>query len=184
MYNFIGNSKHSPIPKRKPFVIIQMGQVRTGTTFLVNLLYGFLCPNEPIHGVWTEEDPLIPFGRVSIFKTHMLDTEYFINKYSHLYDFLFIVTERNQTLSFKHRVIKVQFVEVNETPILSIDQIVKKMYLKLQPAIPVPLNIVAGKQRILDMNRLYETIREKPFEYIDTFYHIHGHHRHGHRDKS
>ena len=88
---------------QKDIIIIQTGFKRAGTTFLVNLLYGFIAPNEAIHGFFDIEEPLESFSKYNIYKSHMLNIDDIINKYSDKYQLYFIISERDEKIDEKYK---------------------------------------------------------------------------------
>ena len=58
------------------FRIIQSSPVRTGSTVLLNLIHGFLSPNECIH--WNSE---VLIDKFLITKTHNTNIDYWENNY-------------------------------------------------------------------------------------------------------
>ena len=73
----------------KEIKIIQVSPKHTGSTLLVNLIHGFLCPNENVH---CEIEDIIDDYLVT--KTHNTDIEDFEQKYPN-YKLYFIMSERN-----------------------------------------------------------------------------------------
>jgi hypothetical protein len=169
----------------KDIIIIQTGFKRSGTTFLVNLLYGFIIPNEAIHGYFDiEDEQLEPFSECSIFKSHILNIEDIINKYSNKYQLYFIITERDKKIDEKYKelynvLIFDYYKELLETEDNSIQNIIDNAYIKL--SLFLPDNIYLSKEwainRINNMNNIYEEIKECDFSYIDDFFALHGSHR-------
>ena len=54
---------------------------------------------------------------------------------------------------------------------------VENIYNKINKMLKIELSIEGGINRIIAMNKRYEEIKDKPFDYIDDFFEIHGHHR-------
>jgi len=168
----------------KDIIIIQTGLKRTGTTFLVNLLYGFIIPDEAIHGYFNIEDPIEPFSKCSIFKSHILNIEDIINKYSNKYQLYFIIAERYEKIDEKYKelhnvLIFDYYKELLESDDNSIQNIVDNAHKKL--SLFLPDNIYLSKEfainRINNMNNVYEEIKDYDFSYIDDFFALHGRHR-------
>ena len=169
---------------QKDIIIIQTGFKRTGTTFLVNLLYGFIAPNEAIHGFFDIEEPLESFSKYSIFKSHMLNIEDIINKYSDKYQLYFIIAERDEKIDEKYKelhnvLIFDYYKELLETKDNSIQNIVDSSYEKLSLFLPdeIHLSKESAINRINNMNSVYEEIKDYDFSYIDDFFALHGSHR-------
>jgi hypothetical protein len=170
---------------QKDIIIIQTGFKRTGTTFLVNLLYGFIAPNEAIHGFFDiEEYSLQPFSKCSIFKSHMLNIDDIINKYSDKYQLYFIISERDEKIDEKYKelhnvLIFDYYKELLETKDNSIQNIVDNAYEKLSLFLPdeIHLSKESAINRINNMNNVYEEIKDYDFSYINDFFALHGRHR-------
>ena len=169
---------------QKDIIIIQTGFKRTGTTFLVNLLYGFIAPNEAIHGFFDIEEPLESFSKYSIFKSHMLNIEDIINKYSDKYQLYFIIAERDEKIDEKYKelhnvLIFDYYKELLETKDNSVQNIVDSSYEKLSLFLPdeIHLSKESAINRINNMNNVYEEIKDYDFSYIDDFFALHGSHR-------
>ena len=169
---------------QKDIIIIQTGFKRTGTTFLVNLLYGFIDPNEAIHGFFDIEEPLESFSKYSIFKSHILNIEDIINKYSDKYQLYFIIAERDEKIDEKYKelhnvLIFDYYKELLETKDNSVQNIVDSSYEKLSLFLPdeIHLSKESAINRINNMNNVYEEIKDYDFSYIDDFFALHGSHR-------
>lgn len=168
----------------KDIIIIQTGFKRSGTTFLVNLLYGFIIPDDPVHGFFDIEEPLEPFSKCSIFKSHLFNIKDIIEKYSDKYQLYFIISERDEKIDEKYKelynvLIFDYYKELLETTDNSIQNIVDNAYKKL--SLFLPDNIYLSKEfavnRINNMNNVYEEIKDYDFSYIDDFFALHGRHR-------
>ena len=173
--------------QNKPIVIIQTSPTRTGSTFLVNLLYGFLIPNERIRFYSDINASLQLFNNfVNIYKCHILEIDAIINKFSHIYELYFICSERdNNVINNKYRnlpnIIIFDYSEINETEFVKLKDIIDNAYDKLKKMLPNKISNKLNKNtalnRIIKMNKLYEEIKDKPFTYIDPFFELHGSHR-------
>ena len=169
---------------QKDIIIIQTGLKRSGTTFLVNLLYGFIIPNEEIRGYFDIENPLQPFSKYSIYKSHLLNIEDIINKYSNKYQLYFIIAERDEKIDEKykelHNVLVFDYYkELLESDDNSIQNIVDNAHKKLSLFLPddIHLSRESAINRINNMNNVYEEIKDYDFSYIDDFFALHGSHR-------
>ncbi len=168
--------------------IIQSSPPQTGSTFLLNIIHGFLCPYESIH--WNTENLIDSF---LITKTHETDLNKFIERYKN-YDLYFVMSERNdekiQKLIDKDyrnmkNVLIINYDEINETKTNTLDNIVNNMFDKFLNFFPKEIipnkdndSIKNGMRgRILFMNRIVEEIKDKPFSHSDGFTGIHGGHR-------
>jgi hypothetical protein len=169
---------------QKDIIIIQTGFKRTGTTFLVNLLYGFIAPNEAIHGFFDIEEPLESFSKYSIYKSHMLNIDDIINKYSDKYQLYFIIAERDEKIDEKYKdfynvLVFDYYKELLETKDNSVQNIVDSSYEKLLLFLPdeIHLSKESAINRINNMNNVYEEIKDYDFSYINDFFALHGRHR-------
>jgi len=168
----------------KDIIIIQTGFKRSGTTFLVNLLYGFIIPNEAVHGYFDIEEPLEPFSEYSIYKSHMLNIEDIIDKYTNKYQLYFIISERDEKIDERYKelhniLIFDYYKELLESEDNPIQNIVDNAYKKLSLFLPDDIHLSKewAINRINNMNNIYEEIKEYDFSYIDDFFALHGSHR-------
>jgi hypothetical protein len=105
----------------KPIVIIQTGHVRTGTTLLTNLLYGFMIPEERVRGYWNLKDDISLFNdKVNIYKSHLLDLHRMNTKLSSKFNLFFVCTERGdltipQEYHIYPNVLIINYDEIEET---------------------------------------------------------------------
>jgi len=167
--------------------IIQASPGHTGSTILVNLLYGLLEPNSDVNFQGKTEN----LGKKFITKTHKLNLDSIINnlKDNEIY---FVMSERNdkkvkKLINQKYRnyknVLIFNFFELLETENNTISQICINAEKKLRKFLPTTaLKYAKGdlqtmKNRIIAMNATYEKIKNEPFSYVNKFYHIHGSHR-------
>lgn len=121
-----------------------------------------------------------------IIKTHQIDLDMLIDRRPK-YDLYFVMTERHIKVNEEHRkypnVLVIDYSEILETDELSIDDIAANVFAKLKTFLPeIPdkpdEELVANMAgRLRAMNARYEEIKDRPFDYFDPFYHIHGHHR-------
>lgn len=185
--------------ERKPILIIQSSHIRTGSTFLVNLLYGFIIPNERIsffinsHETTrtTNDNIQIKYDinklefNVYVLKSHELNFDSIMNTFSDNYNVYFVCSERgdlvidakykqmNNVLTFDY---DTELLETYENPL---ENIINNAYSKLKTFFPD--NVILSKDgaltRIRNMNEFYETMKTKPFSLIDDFYELHGSHR-------
>jgi hypothetical protein len=167
----------------KPPVIIQMGSNRTGSTLLVNLLYGFIIPNEGIR-MFLSIDNLPIFSQCSIVKTHLLDIDGMVDMYNDKYDLYFIISERNgrhtPTSTRECKKLHIKYDDILETETNNLQVIVDTMYNALRDFLPaeIPLSKDTAFKRISEMNTEYERIKDFDFHtYVNYFYELHGSHR-------
>jgi hypothetical protein len=167
-------------------LIIQTSPYHTASTFLVNALYGIIPElfDKKIIGEWVKEWETY-FEDIIVIKSHELNIDNFIKKYSKTYRLFFICSER-QKLNYRidekykkyNNVIVFDFDELNETNEKSIVQIVDNIYFKMTNLIKdLELDKEKCIKRIELMNNRYKEIKEKPFTYIDDFFELHGSHR-------
>jgi len=171
---------------QKPNVIIQTSRTKTGSTVLVNMLYGFIIKNEPIR-FFISVDSIPRYllnNKTNIFKFHKLDIDEFIQKHSDKYNLYFVCSERGDKVideKYNHykNVLIFNYDELLETETYSVEDIVTNAYNKLIGFLPgdIELNKQDAVERIQKMNLLYEEIKNKPFTYADDFYQLHGSHR-------
>lgn len=168
--------------KKQP-VIIQSGACRTGSTILVNLLYGFIIPNEHIR-MFEYVDHLPIFSQYSIVKTHLLCIDEIIELYGDKYDLYFVFSEREgASVPSPNKLcnkLYISYNEILESDTNSISNIVNTLYNKLRDFLPsdIPLSKETALKRIIEMNAEYERIKDYDFHgHINTFYQLHGSHR-------
>ena len=129
----------------KPIVVIQTGPMRTGTTLLVNLLYGFISPHDKIHCLWeTHHDIQVFHNKCNIYKSHCLNIDEFMRYNQEKYDVFFVCTERDdKKIDEKYRnmrnVLLFDYNEILETDSYTTDQIIENTYNKLLAFLPVSL---------------------------------------------
>jgi len=168
----------------KPIVIIQTGHMRTGTTLLVNLLYGFMSPDEKIHCLWEPDHDIHPFHTYNIYKSHNLNIDGFIKHHSETHNLFFVCTERdNKKINQKYKkygnVLVFDYNEILETDSYNMNQIIDNVYDKLREFFPnsVTLDKETCIKRIEKMNEKYAKIENMDFSYVDDFFQLHGRHR-------
>lgn len=168
----------------KPIVIVQTGHMRTGTTLLVNLLYGFMAPDEKIHCLWEPDHPIYPFHKYNIYKSHHLNIDEYMKQHSEKYEIFFVCTERDdKKIPEKYKnnknVLVFDYLEILETEFYNMDQIINATYDKLRGFLPehVFLDKDTCKTRIDKMNEKYAEIENMDFSHVDDFFQLHGRHR-------
>lgn len=173
------------IANQKPIVIIQTGHMRTGTTLLVNLLYGLLVPDEKIHCLWEIHHDIDLFhDKCNIYKSHCLHIDGFMRKYREKYDVFFVCTERDdKKIDRKYKnmpnVLCFDYNELLEIDEYSMNEIIENVYNKLCDFLPhyLSLDKLTCEKRIEKMNQTYKEIENKEFSYVDDFFQLHGRHR-------
>ena len=169
----------------KPIRIIQLSPRCTGSTLLVNMLYGYLQPEKPV--VFGFVHDLQKLKRNYIIKTHDLNIDQWIRLYGKVYKLYFVCSNRGilhidpKYHSYKN-VLVFDYPELLETPENTLDMIIENGYQKLSiflpPHVCEHLNQETAHIRIQKMNERYKEIKNKPFTgYIDDFYQLHGHHK-------
>jgi hypothetical protein len=165
------------------YKIIQASKTRTASTVLINLIHGYMAPNE---GVNYPSEQCLHNHLIS--KTHNINVADLEKKFSN-YKLLFIMSDRDNQLGNyyknKKNILIIKFSELNEKDNYTLDDIINNTYEKLHNFLPEELKSTLDsnetkanmKNRISNMNNLYEQIKNKPFSYFDKFYHIHGKHR-------
>jgi hypothetical protein len=167
-----------------PIVIIQTGHMRTGTTLLVNLLYGFMSPDEKIRCLWEPHHKIHPFNMYNIYKSHNLDIDSYIKHHGDTHNLFFVCTERddkkiNQKYKKYGNVLVFDYNEILETDSYNMNQIIDNVYAKLREFFPnsVTLDKETCIKRIEKMNEKYAEIENMDFSYVDNFFQLHGRHR-------
>ena len=174
----------------KKTIIIQCSPPHTGSTVLVNILNGLVCNNKPITFINFNNKPgymiinnLLKDTDTCIIKTHICNIDRLI-KHLENYRLFFICSERddkiiNSKYYTYNNVLIIKYDEILETPNYSIDNIVSHIHDKLVGFLPseIGLNADEAINRINNMNNTYKLIKDKPFSYVDRFYHLHGSHR-------
>ena len=175
----------------KKTLIIQVSPGGTASTFLVNALYGLIpsLTNKKIFGFWTRDNWEVSFDDhdIIVLKSHNLYLDNLILKYEDQYNLYFICSERKEKGKFidekyksYNNITLFDYEELNETSTNTIPIIINNIYNKiynLDILKNVELDIIASINRIHDMNRCYEEIKNKSFDFIDDFYELHGSHR-------
>jgi len=168
-------------------LIIQTSHYHTGSTFLINALYGLVpeLANCPIIGEWTPNF-MQQFDDIIIVKAHEVNIDLLIRKYnnSSQYKLYFICSERSEKnliipekYKLYNNVVVFDFTELNETKENTIAKIIDHIYSKIHDILNIELNVESGINRIVLMNQRYEEIKTLPFDFIDPFFEIHGSHR-------
>ncbi len=169
----------------KPIRIIQLSPRCTGSTVLVNMLYGYLQPEKPV--VFGFVHDLQKLKRNQIIKTHDLNIDQWMRLYGKVYKLYFVCSNRGilhidpKYHSYKN-VLVFDYPELLETPENTLDLIIENGYQKLSIFLPAHLsehlNQESALLRIQQMNERYKEIKNKSFtNYVDDFYQLHGHHR-------
>jgi hypothetical protein len=176
-------------PEIKKILIIQTSPTHTGSTFLINALYGIIeeINNKSICGEWSDSYKNY-FNNIIVLKCHNTNIDELIKKYSHKYHVYFVCSERpllNKHINCKYKlyenVISFFYRDLLETEKNTIDIIIDNIYNNLKSLLSkhpeIKLNKQNGIERIINMNKRYIEIKDMPFSYIDPFFELHGSHR-------
>ena len=165
--------------------IIQSSPEHTGSTLLLNLIHGFLEPEEKVR--------LGPVQDFLITKTHNINIDELMETYEK-YKLYFIMSERwdekvKRPIPNKYRgygnVLVIKYDDINETSRLSLESIVNNTFARFKTFLPkemiprksgaeIKKNMI---KRIRDMNLLAEQIGDEPTRRLFDFYGIHRGHR-------
>lgn len=168
--------------------IIQTSPSHTGSTVLVNLIYGLLEPESPVEyrgsrRKFTEEKLII--------KTHDQNIDTIMQDLKE-YDLYFVMSERddekeqkliNQKFRKYENVLIFDYTELVETKNKSLQEICENAERKLTSFLPQVImqqakgDLKQMHERISSMNKRYQEIKKEGFSYVDPFYHLHGSHR-------
>lgn len=174
-----------------PIKLLQLSDFRTGSTVLVNLLYGLFAPEQAVQtydGVIEHLEPVL--AQADIVKTHELLKIDAMRTAARAWGYqpYFVCSERRgrglvfpPEFSRRPEVCVFDYAVLNETPQYALPQIVAHVAERLRKFLPEPaaqrMDPAAGLARLEAMNRRYAEIADEPFAYFDPFFHLHGHHR-------
>ena len=168
----------------KPLKIIQVSNPGSGSTVLVNLLMAYFQPYEGVTFMgknYYKEDIL--FNNIVI-KTHDKKINEWINKHKENFDLYFIISDRNDydwgEFYNYDNILFIQYEDILESETNSLENISKEYIVHNRKKV----SIQNGINRINNMNKRYEEIKNKPFEFVDKYYQIHGSHRNNNNDES
>lgn len=176
--------------KKKPIRIIQASPHHTGSTFVYNLLAGFI-DNKPYPMSCRYKPSTLPSALLEdniIIKTHHTHIKDWSNTIKN-YSLYFVCTERNDQKIKSHfipkqykqmlNVLCIPYEDILVTESQKLNDVIKKIYEKVVNFLPpeMDLNYQQGYDRVVAMNNLYQKIKDKPFSYFDNFYGLHGGHR-------
>ena len=168
--------------------VILASPPHTGSTPLLNLVHGFLMPDEPRH--WCTERLIDKF---MITKTHKLDIDEWMEKYPH-YDMYFVMTERsdekmNRLICDKdkkrYNALVINYNDILVTEKNPLDNIIENMYSLFMNFFPKEIIPNNNKYQIKRdmlirfnaMNSCVEKLKDEPFHVHEDFYGVHGGHR-------
>ena len=168
--------------------IIQSSPPHTGSTLLINLIHGFISPEEEIH--WNTDSLIEKFLITKTHNTNIIDFE---NKYPQ-YKLFFIMSERtdskikaeiNNEYKKKSNVLVINYNKLLETNNNNIKNIIDYTFNEINNFIPKELkpnkhdDLIKDdmKKRFKKVNETVELMKDKPFRTWDKFTGIHGNHR-------
>lgn len=181
----------------KPIKIIQCSNPGSGSTVLVNILMAFFQPYEGVSfmGKSYYREQIIEDNIV--IKTHDKRIDDWIEKYGKKYSLYFIISDRHdydwhKYYNYDEKVLFIEYEDLLETNDNSLDFLVKKIYERIEKFLPKDyiinnrknVSIQNGINRINNMNKRYSEIKNKPFEFVDKYYQIHGNHRNKNHNES
>ena len=174
---------------KKQILIIQTSPPRTASTLLVNALYGIIneLKDKNILGTWSK-DWKSTHTSIIVLKCHNINIDSLIKEYGNKYHLYFVCSERpilkkviNQKYKKYPNVISFYYRDLLETPSNTLTKITDNIYNRVSNLLSKHKNITLNKQnglnRIIEMNKKYIEIKDKPFDYVDPFFEIHGSHR-------
>jgi hypothetical protein len=164
--------------------IIQSSHPHSGSTLLLNLIHGFICPQEEIH--W---DTYALIDKFLITKTHCTDVNQFEKIYPE-YKLFFIMSERNdielqEKYKEKSNVLVINYDKLLETDNNSLKNIIDYIFNEFNNFIPKELKpnkddyLIKDdmEKRIKILNEVVYQLKYKEFSEWDKFTGIHGSHR-------
>jgi hypothetical protein len=165
-------------------LIIQTSPCHTASTLLINALYGLIPELTDKKIIMFTNNFEKYFDDIILLKHHDINIDKLIEKFKNDYKLYFICSERperNYIIDEKYKSYEnvriFSFNELNESETNNVRNIVENIYNKIKDMLNIEMNIDNGIKRIEDMNKVYQEIKDKPFNYIDNFYEIHGSHR-------
>ena len=173
----------------KNILIIQTSPPGTASTLLINAIYGLI--NEKYDKkIEVLKNVIYLYNykeKINIVKSHTMDIDKLIRHSLDNHFQVFVICsekkEFNLLIQDKYRkyenVLIFDYSELNETHENTIEKIICNIYNKISMFLPkkIEYNKINAINRIIKMNELYETIKDKSFDYIDPFFEIHGSHR-------
>jgi hypothetical protein len=170
--------------------IVQTSPYHTASTVLTNALYGLipeLFNKKVIYDELYDVNHLENMDvdtNIIVIKSHNGDIDKIQKMFQDTYEVFFVCSERKERgyfLDAKYKLypnaVFFDYDELNETDTNTLQNIIDCIYNKTKDVLKIDMNVERGKERIDNMNKLYEEIKNKPFEYHDEFYQIHGSHR-------
>lgn len=180
----------------KPLRIIQTSNPGSGSTVLANILIAFFQPYENL--TWMGK-PYYNRDLVNdniVIKTHHKRLDEWIEKFGDNYDLYFIISDRDDYDWHKYRdyknVLFIKYDEILETEKNSVENICNNIFIKCNNFLPdnymvyirKNISIINAINRINNMNNRYKDIKNKPFDFVDKYYQLHGSHRNNNHTES
>ena len=159
--------------------IIQSSGHRTGSTLLLNLIHGFISPQEKIH--WPTKKLIHKFLITKSHNTNIIELE---NKYPE-YKLFFIMSERRKKIEEKYKK-KLNVLVINYDKLIKPDnELIDYIFDEFNKFIPKELkpnkddNLIKADmlKRLNIVNETVELMKGKSFREWDKFTGIHGSHR-------
>lgn len=180
----------------KPIRIIQCSHPGSGSTVLSNLLMAYFQPYEKL--AWMGKahyDKNILHNNIVV-KTHHKKLEEWNQIFDNKYELFFIISDRNdydwsEYKDYKN-ILFIKYNEILETDSNTLSIISNNIFKKCEKLLPnnfmiynrSNISIQNGINRINNMNKRYSVIKDKPFEFVDEYYQIHGSHRNKDHEQS
>ena len=177
----------------KPVRIIQLSNPGSGSTVLSNLLMAFFQPYESLVFMGFHHYNQDIVNNNIIIKTHDVLIDEWIKRFSDKYDLYFIISDRHDYDWNEHKknkkILFINYEEILESKINPLPKISLNIYNKVNNFLPKEfmiynrrnISIQNGINRINNMNKRYLEIKNKPFEFVDKYYQLHGKHRNRHK---
>ena len=173
----------------KPVRIIQLSNPGSGSTVLSNLLMAFFQPYESLVFMGFHHYNQDIVNNNIIIKTHDVMIDEWIKIFSDKYDLYFIISDRDDYDWNEHKKNKknlfINYQEILESKVNPLPKISLNIFNKVNNFLPKEfmiynrrnISIQNGINRINNMNKRYLEIKNKPFEFVDKYYQLHGSHR-------
>lgn len=167
----------------------------TGSTLVINIVLGFFEPDQPVTGITKHQKQLIKerkFRQVfDNFSSRMVLKAHFPEMFNYIDTKYITIHRENKPMSNKiynrDNILVLEYSELlykskyNPHSNKSVEQVVNYVANEIENKFP-DIKITEHQRksshgRVLNMDKVYESIKHKPFRYVDKFYHIHGSHR-------
>lgn len=167
----------------------------TGSTLVTNMVLGFFEPDQPVTGITKHQKQLIKERKYKQvfdnFASRMVLKAHFMEMFDHI-DTRYITVHRpikpmSNKIFNSDNILVLEYSkllyksEYSPQSNKSVEQVVNYVANGIENKFP-GIKITehqrkSGHERVLNMDKVYEDIKHKPFRYFDKFYHIHGSHR-------